>query len=44
MITQTVVLLVLSILLSVTTYAVAKPISKSTPGDSHPEKFEEDTL
>jgi len=44
MIAQTLVLLVLSILLSVATYAVAKPISKSTPGDSHPEKLEKDTL
>jgi len=44
MITQTLVFLVLSILLSIATYAVAKPISKSAPGNSNPEKFENDTL
>ncbi len=44
MIAQTLVLLVLSILLSVATYAVAKPISKSTPSDSHSEKLEKDAL
>ena len=44
MISQTIVLFILSALLSITTYAVATPISKSPQEQSEPEETEEDTL
>ena len=44
MISQTIVLLILSALLSIATYAAATPISKSPQEQSEPEAIEEDTL
>ena len=44
MISQTIVLLVLSALLSITTYAVAKPTGKSPQAQSEPEVIEKDDL
>ena len=44
MISQTIVLLVLSALLSITTYAAAKPTGKSSQAQSGPEMVEKDDL
>ena len=44
MISKTIVLLILSALLSITTYAAATPTSKSTQEQSEPGEIEEDTL
>ncbi len=44
MISQTIVLLILSALLSITTYAAVKPTGKSSQEQAKPEMIEKDNL